>query len=510
MTKKIKAENIIYLFFILQPLISIYRTFFGDNLKLFGFSFFEMFNIFFIIGLWFYVFYTTKNKKMFYIIPYFILMGIYCVFHYYNISHFNTEIIDRSIYGIIQESYYIFRVYGLPVLLLFCLFFLKLKKEFFIKAICDIAFLVGAIIVVTNFMGLSLCTYASEGHIHLVQGNFFSWFFTNGTQDMERYTSSGWFSSGNEISGMLLMALPIITYHFLNKRNIKYTIYLAVVMLSMLMIGTKTATIGSGGVFVLVGVVYIVMGLVKKDRKNVKRCVLFFITALVLWGTTFYYSPYLQEEFPHYKETTADKNDKDDEQEKRVLKTVHLSNETESEREEAIDYINTNYWNHFINAQYIELYPVEKDLDFWIEKINREAGINQNYRAFKQELIQRIIERNDRKLDSIVGVGVLHELDCEKDYVYQYYMFGWIGVLLLLGLYIFILLKNIVFVLRNIKRIWKQEYMIYMCALGIGILLPYVTGHMIGITMSMFELVLIIILVECVSKEMQESMESLQ
>ena len=501
MLRKIKREKILYLFFLLQPLISVYRTLWRDNIKLFGFSFFEMLNTFFIIGLWFYVLCTTKTKKALYIIPYFIILGIYCIVHYFNISHFNTEILDRNIYGIVQESYYIFRVYGLPILLLFCLFLLKLQKEFYLNTICSVAFLVGIIVVLSNFMGVSLCTYTSEGHTHLIQGSFFSWFTTNGTEEMERYTSSGLFSSGNEISGLLLMTLPIVTYRFLRKIDIKGTVCLIVVMLAMLMIGTKTATIGSGMIFFFVLIIYMIIEVMKRNYSYLKRWGSIFLTALVLWGGLFYYSPYLQEEFPHY---SGDEVATEEKEEERVTKPIQLSDETQADREEALKYIKNNYWNHFVNEQYIKLYPVEKDLSFWINIINREAGLNQNYRAFKQELIERVIERNNRVLDPLVGIGVLHEIDCEKDYVSQYYTFGIVGVILLLGIYIFILLKNCFLFLRHIKLFWKKDFVIYMCALGISILLPYVTGHMIGIVMSMFQMILLILLVQCTIAELRE------
>lgn len=502
MLKKIKREKILYLFFLLQPLISVYRTLWGDNIKLFGFSFFEMINTFFIIGLWFYVLYTTKSKKALYIIPYFIILVIYCIIHYFNISHFNTEILERNIYGIVQESYYIFRVYGLPILLLFCLFLLKLQKEFYLNTICSVAFLVGIIVVLSNFMGISLCTYTSEGHTHLIQGSFFSWFTTNGTEEMERYTSSGLFSSGNEISGLLLMTLPVVTYRFLKKIDIKNTFCLIVVMLSMLMIGTKTATIGSGAIFFLVVVFYMIMEVMKRNYRYLKQWIPLFLTTLVLWGGLFYYSPYLQEEFPHY--SGGELGAEEEKEEERVSKPIQLSDETQADREEAVNYIKNNYWNHFINEQYIKLYPVENDLSFWINVINREAGLNQNYRAFKQELMERVIERNDRALDPLVGIGVLHEIDCEKDYVSQYYMFGIVGVILLLGIYIFVLARNIFLFLRHIKLFWKKDFVIYMCGLGISILLPYVTGHMIGIVMSMFQMVLIILLVQCTIEELMK------
>ncbi len=505
MLKRIKKENIIYLFFIIQPLISIYRNIWGDNLKLFGFSFFEMINIFFVIGLWFFAFYLTKSRRVLYIIPYFVVLGIYCVIHYYNIAQFNTDIIDREIYGFVQESYYIFRVYGIPVLLLFSLFFLKLKKEFYIKTLCDIAFLIGAIVVLSNFMGISLCTYSSEGHTHLVHGSFFSWFMLDGTEEIQRFTSSGLFASGNEISGLLLVTLPVVILRFLKKMNVRNTLGLVVTMLAMLMIGTRTATIGSGAIFFLVMAVCLIVHISKRNYSYIKKWLPVFMVGLVLWCGLFYYSPYFQGEFPHYSTAqNRDEEENEEEDEERVLKSVNLSSDTEEEREQAVDYIHANYWNHFINSQFIKLYPVEGDLDFWISIINREPGINQNYRAFKQEIMHRVFERNGRALDKFVGIGMMHELDCEKDYVNQFYQFGSVGLILIMGIYIMILFKNCFLFIRHIKCFWEKEYVIYMCAFGISILLPYITGHMIGIPMTMFQMVLLILLVESKREEIEK------
>lgn len=497
MLKKIKKENIIYLFFIIQPLISIYRNIWGDNLKLFGFSFFEMINTFFIIGLWFFALYLTKDRKVFYIIPYFAVMGIYCVLHYYNMSHFNMDIIDREMYGLVQESYYIFRVYGLPVLLLFNLFFLKLKKEFYIRTLCDVAFLSGLIVVLANFMGISLCTYASEGHTHLVHGSFFSWFTFDGTDAAERFTSSGLFSSGNEISGLLLVTLPVVILRFIEKINIKNALYLAVAMLAMLMIGTRTASVGSGAVLLLIVLVCLIIHISKKNYTFVRSKLPAFLAILAVWSFLFYYSPYFQDIFPHYgAQQEEESKEQGEETEERVVKPVHLTADTEAERQQAVDYIQTNYWNHFINSQFIELYRVEKDLDFWINVVNRDPGTNQNYRAFKQEIMQRIFEKNGRTLDKWVGIGMMHELDCEKDYVNHFYLFGSVGVILLTGVYIVLLLKNGYLFIRHIKSLWNIEYVVFMCSFGISLVLPYVTGHMIGIPMTMFQMVMVILLVE--------------
>lgn len=73
MRNKLKLENWVYVFFMFQPLVNIYRTFFGDNIKIFGFSLFEMINTFFIIGLWMYVAFRLKEKKCCMLLSIFVL-----------------------------------------------------------------------------------------------------------------------------------------------------------------------------------------------------------------------------------------------------------------------------------------------------------------------------------------------------------------------------------------------------------------------------------------------------
>ena len=503
MLQRTKKENIIYLFIMIQPLIRIYRTFWGDNLKVFGFSLFEMINTFFIIGLWVYVFYKTKNKKMLYIFLFFIVLGIYCVLHFYNISQFNQSIMERSIYGFVKESYNIFRVYGLPILFLFTLFFMNLRLEFVEKVICDVAVLVSGIIVFSNLTGTSLCTYIAEGHRRLIHGNIFSWFMTNGTENMKLYTSSGWFESGNEVSGLLFITLPIVIYRFFYNTTIKNIVALAMVMVSMVMLGTKTATIGSGVLMIVMLAGYALVGIIHKNYKATKKAGISLICIGCIWGVLFYYSPYIQEKFPRVKQETENFVEQDDIKYE-VEHKVELSLETEEESEKALEYIKDHYWDHYVMDQYVQLYPIEGDLEFWTTIINRNPELNQNYRNFKQELLDRIIERNDNSLDKWVGIGLLHEIYCERDYVSEYYMYGFIGCILLLGVYVIMLLKYIIIFLINGKKYWDNKYISGLCALGVGLLLPYVTGHMFGVPMVMFQLVLLILFLKLTRSSIEE------
>lgn len=507
MLRKIKQENILYLFMLFQPIVRIYRTFWGDNIKIFGFSFFEMINTFFIIGFWVYTFYKTRNKKMLYIVLYFMVLGGYCMIHFYNMLLFDQSVMERSMYGFLKESYNIFRVYGLPILFLFTLLFIKLQKEFVIKLLCDIAMLISVVVVFSNLTGTSLCTYIDEGHKRMIHGNLFSWFMTVGNENMKLYTSSGWFDSGNEISGLLFMTLPIVIYQTLSKCNMINTFRLGIVMLSMIMIGTKTATIGSGLLFVVVTSVFVIVEVVRRKYDIIIRTLVVLFGVSIVWGGLFYFSPYFQGEFPRTKEEIGKENaieEQEQEEEQSVQKNVQLSMETDEESQKSLEYIKNHYWNHFVKEQYVQLYPIEGDLEFWVNVMNRDPVLNQNYRNFKQELVNRIIQRNGQVLDKWVGIGVLQEIYCERDYASEYYMYGIVGCILLLGVYVLSLLINFVLFIKNIGRYWNSEYVCYLFALGIGLLLPYVTGHMFGVPMVMFQLVWIIILLRVTRNSIEE------
>lgn len=489
---KIKAETMLYLFFMIQPLVGIYRTFFDDNIKIFGFSFFEMLNTFFILGFFVYVFIKMKNKKsVFWLIGYGAILGIYCILHSYNMSKFNTDLMERDMYGLIKESYYIFRVYGLPIILLFSCIAAKFEKKVYIKLICDVAFLICLVIVVTNLLGLSLCTYKTEFHEYMIQGNLFDWFSITGKEEMDYFTSIGWFESGNEISGLLMISLPIVIYEGMTKRKWLNTIRVGVCMLAMLMIGTKTSVFGSFAVYLVIGIMMIIHFILTKDTMAAKKITTSFLCGVAIWGGLFYYSPFFEDMHPHRAAVTSESKAEEELEEaekKKVTAQVQLSDATEENRKIAISYIENSFWNHYINEQYIQMYPIENDLSYWINVVNRDPSTNINYRFYKTELANRILERNNRSLDKVFGIGVLQEMNTEQDYTYQYFMFGIAGIILFIGIYIAIFIRGSISFLTRKELRWNVEFMSYLCALAISLLLPYVTGHMFGITMIMFEM----------------------
>lgn len=500
MRKKLSwsVETIIAIFFLLQPLFSMYRTFFGDNIKIVGFSLFELINTCMILFIFLLGCMRLKHKKkLIYVGLFLFLVGVYCVIHYYNLSRFDQSIINLDQYGFIKESYYIGRIYIFPILLMIGCIFLNIDKKKLMDAVSNMAIFIACIIVITNLLTLSLCTYHTEFHEYIIQGNLFDWFTLNGTEFMKNFTSIGWFEDGNEISAILLVSAPYILYKAFYIRNFKSLFYASISFLAMLMLGTKTAVFGSILVFVVLFVYFVGTTAFSKNTLLLKKVAKSSFIFVVIWGILIYYSPLYREMFPRVNGTKEQSDVTEaikvgDERENILNPELKLSLDSEQDRNYALAYMQNNFWNHYIQEQMVQRYPFESDMPYYIEVFNRPPASNINSRFYRQHFINRIIERNNRPLDKYVGIGVLQNFNIERDYVYQYFMFGIVGVVLLLGIYILIFVKGgLLFFIRKDLRQCSFYFTMLMCA-GIALLLPYASGHMFDYPMVMFGVALVL------------------
>ena len=118
-TKKITKYSI-FMLFIMLPIIDCLRRTTIKNFELFGFSIIELFNMVIIGYTLILTIINIKNKKEVYpLLIYTIILIIYICFHDINILHFDTSVYSQANINVITESYYIIRVYYMPILLLF-------------------------------------------------------------------------------------------------------------------------------------------------------------------------------------------------------------------------------------------------------------------------------------------------------------------------------------------------------------------------------------------------------
>ena len=153
--------------------------------------------------------------------------------------------------------------------------------------------------------------------------------------------------------------------------------------------------------------------------------------------------------------------------------------------ESAISFIKSNYSTFKINKMFIDYYPIEDDPVFWINIAKRDRSLNNDYRIIKQDILARIVQRNDNTFDRYFGLGYsINFPDIERDYVYQYYLFGIFGVILFIGSYIIIYLYNLY------KAFYKANFNYYyalpLVSCLFGLVVCYFSGHLFGWSFPMY------------------------
>ena len=93
----------------------------------------------------------------------------------------------------------------------------------------------------------------------------------------------------NQEAVIMLMLLLVFIYDFLYK-NQKSIFYITILMLSMLMLGTRVASVGGFLTIICAYVFYIIYCLYKKKQFDLKS--LFLVIPIVIWGLLLPISPY--------------------------------------------------------------------------------------------------------------------------------------------------------------------------------------------------------------------------
>lgn len=480
--KKVKLEYLTMGLFILMPFVEMYRCLFQDTISIASIALEEFVVIFYIGVLAIYTIYTIvqkKNWKFFFLsILYFGCACTYVLLHYWNLTQFNTAIYPEVSYSFITESYYIVRAYLIPIVMGIVVYQLKPDNDTFSKTIMLVSLIISSFIVVTNILGISFVSYSLENKT--IAGNIFTWTSLTPTSDFDMYTSKAFFYSANQISALMFSISPIIVKNAIKKPSFINYFTLGLQVLAMIMIGTKTAAIGVLLVIVAMFVTAFALHLFKLEQLQLKKIGLIFVIFVICGYGLYSISPVQQK---YDAEETAINTEEREEAEVKV---------DESEATLA-DYIKEFAYCYYINPSFLEVYPVENDEFFWKNIIERDRTLNINNRTFKIEIINRIIERNENPADRFLGIGYTSNVPyTERDYVYQYFVFGIIGVLVLIAPYFISLLYAGIKILLK----YKEKLNLENCATGMALccylIIAYLAGHVFGMMINMLFLNLFI------------------
>ena len=245
--------------------------------------------------------------------------------------------------------------------------------------------------------------------------------------------------------------------------------------MAMVILGTRVSSIGAIIITILSIIINLLAKFLNKEKINYK-----IILCGLLCTGYFFISP-VGKYFMDYSAPNFISNDE------HTIKIKELKDD-----KELSNYINSHLYDLRINEAFVKMYPVENDIKFWQNIALRNRNLNNDSRIMKTAIISRIKERNNNKYDSLLGMGyTLNFQDLERDYVYQYYLFGILGIILIIPQLILIS-KIGIFYLRTIKNIDIIKTLLIAMSPCLGFSVAYFSGHVFGWVSPSYILVLVL------------------
>lgn len=476
-------KKIFIVFVLIQPFLDVYFLYTDQVVSIFKFSPSTLIR-FSIIGVMFIymLFKYRKSKKILPVIAYVGVAIIYAVLHHLFVRNFTSYDPNNFGYSMAKEFFYIARLV-IPVILMFIVVDFKFTFEELRKYIGIVAFIVGTVIVFANLLKIGLGSYTNE----VIKDNIFGW-FTGAYKQYSFYelASKGWFNFANQISGLLIL-LALITFYSLSKRMSVYNVYnVIVIMLSMLMLGTKVALYG---MFLAIGsivVIYIISYL--KDRKvqnlNKYSVILMLVLVASYIGLIQFSPAQNRAEINTYIAENREKKTKDDDEIDMDVLNQKLVQVKDSSYEEKIAFIEENYEYYSINQEFIEDgYSYKIDPDFWLEEFQKPLEDRLNYRKLEEVMIKRVVSINGKSSSKWFGISyirVQNIFNIERDFILQYYTIG------IIGLIIFIIIPFVIpvfvmglYILKRFKNLMTEQNMLLIVSILLILAIAYFSGNII-------------------------------
>lgn len=415
-----------------------------------------------------------SRKKIIYLLIYYFIIYIYLMINYYRAKNFNSLFPNDFNYSFYNELTTIIKL-SMPVTLLFILKYQNIsKKEYFNILKYWIIFISGTIII-TNIFKIGLSSYGLGN----ITYNIFEWY----KNPYYLYSASkGFFNYSNQQSCVLIMLLVMQAYLFFEEANQKKSNLICITMLaiSMLMLGTRISSLGGFLVLIFLTVFYFCYETILKQKLSLINLLIFI--PIIIWGMLMPISPY------------ANRNNE-------LNTEINTNNEinVEEEKKEVIDnkqkfmkqYIDENHNPDRLPEMFFKnYYSYNYDAEFWYNFI-KNTNINDiNYRMIEINIIKRVKEINDDKLDNYFGISnsrIQNIVNIERDWILHYYAYGIVGSIILLIIYPTLLF----IILRKILKEKKISDIFIFFTLCLFIFCSYLSGNILNYIITIIPLIYI-------------------
>lgn len=449
-------KKILLIFLCIQPILDCYILYTDEVINFFHFSPTTILRMLIIAFLFCSLFFNKenkKNRKIIYI--YGGLIIIYTILHHLITSGVDNSGYPTFSYSIITELFYIIRML-LPIVIIYLTYLLKPTKDEFIKLFLIVGLITSGIIVCSNILEISLASYGGG----TIKGNIFDWFFSNkyGSQDL---ASKGWFNSANQISGLMFILLPICVYSLFDKITKPRVITIILLVISMIMLGTRVASYGWLLIFIMMIILYLFFALIMKNIKFEWKKFLIIFLIMIFGIFLMLNAPIVSSNIDHHESTEEELQKMRDEN----VPTIKM-----------LGYIGMN------EEYYKEIYPYKDHKDFWQYVLDDVAPTRRVGNRNSQQLVTNDVAKTYEDFPrSLFGLGysrfINAKLYLEKDFVVHFYTIGIIGIVLLIFPYVFIAIYGLFKSIKNKKFNLFIVTVLAILVLPLGV--SYFSGHIV-------------------------------
>ncbi len=484
-------------FVVLQIFIDMYRVFFESKYQIFGIALPELINLLYLAVLTV-AFFAINYKTPKVLVPvciYTVALSAYMVFHIVNVTGFDQNILSGSELNWFKEVYFIIRTYLIPVYVFYYFICSDMDLSCFKKLVNVLSLVISSNIILTNVFKVSFICYSSTlENNSFITRNIFEWFYNPDIETPSFMTSKGWFYMGNQIGLILLMLLPFVIMNAVEKGKLASYITVFLNGLAMIIVGTKVATLGCCVVMISGLIIALVFGAGLKQFEFKSKSIIIYATITAVCMTIVPFSPMfaLQEERSEAYEVTDEQetvmeqigNSFESLQRPQVGETEKdpetIKKELEEFKKSFCEYVNTSPYFFGVDPEFLELFPMEENFDFWYNIVINSNYEQVNYRNLKSAIYEEVLRVNGNETaDRFLGIGYISNFPySERDFVSQNIWFGYIGTALLVGPYYLLVAWGILLALKRIKTCFIYQNAFFALSIGASTVLSILAGHL--------------------------------
>lgn len=409
------------------------------------------------------IFYKDSRKNIKWMILYYVLCLIYLGVSFYHQESFKSLLPSSYGFNIVSELLTILKLIT-PITFIYSLYYIKLPFKKYMLVLKVWCILFAGSIVLTNIFKISLGSYSDT----FITKNIFEW----NKYNYYKYTASkGYFMYANQVSALCIIFLLMFIYDYLYNSK-KSIIYVLLVSLAMLMLGTRVSTLGGLLTLVFAIIFYFIINIFNKI--SIKKRIYILVIPVLGWILLLQVSPYNNRSLELNRSINRHMDDTS------IVDDNAIVMDDTSMNVDKTKYVYQNYNKDYLPKVFFEkYYPIKYDEEFWYNFVKNNSIDKINYRYIEKSIIRRVVEVNNNALDKYIGISntrIQNIVNIESDFYLHYYAFGIIGSIILLVIYLILF----IYAFNNFVKIQNYYAFTMLSCVVLFLFSAYLTGNIIN------------------------------